>query len=194
MSVFEYAAALIAIVLGLSVARVLSGIGAFLVSANRTASDWLVLGWCIALIIVQGGWWMLGWFTLGQLETMSYGSVLSSFTATAMLFLASYTLIPGAGASLASPSSAMGVLRPTFFACLGLHFSINIIQALVDGSFIPTQGLVVLMMVLSWTGAFLRSIKAHTALLVVWIACMLTLSSIAVPAMGVNSGSVLEAN
>ena len=67
MSVFEYVAAFVAIVMGLSVARVMGGVGAFILTKSRTSTDWLVFGWCIALIVTQIGWWMLGWFTVGQL-------------------------------------------------------------------------------------------------------------------------------
>jgi hypothetical protein len=42
MSVFEYVSASVAIVMSLSVARVMSGIGAFILAKNRVPSDWLV--------------------------------------------------------------------------------------------------------------------------------------------------------
>ena len=192
MGVFEYIAAFVAIVMGLAVARVMSGIGAFIIADHRVPNDWLLAGWCLALIITMIGWWMLGWFTIGQLETVTYGSVLVWFSATALLFLAGYILLPGGGLSPSTSSSVMGTLRPSFFVCLGLHFSINIVASVVDGSFIPLQGLVVLMVILSAIGAFLRSTKAHSVLLVVWVICMLGLNLMAVPAVGENSGSILE--
>jgi hypothetical protein len=137
---------------------------------------------------------MLGWFTLGQIGTISYGSVVSLFTATALLFLASYILVPGTGVSLGAPSSDMGTLRPAFFACLGLHFGVNIVESAVNGTFIPAQGLVVLMVILSGIGAFLHTTRAHSVLLAIWVICMLSLNLVAVPAVGENTGSVLEVN
>ncbi len=49
------------------------------------------------------------------------------------------------------------------------------------------------MVVLSGIGAFLRGTRAHAVLLLTWMVCMLVLNFVAVPAVGVNSGSVLEA-
>ena len=97
MGVFEYIAAFVAIVMGLAVARVMSGIGAFILADRRAPDDWLLASWCLALVILMIGWWMLGWFTIGQLETITYGSVLLWFSSTALLFLASYILVPGGG-------------------------------------------------------------------------------------------------
>ena len=61
MSVFEYASGLISIVVGLAIARILGGIGTFTGLEKRTAADWIVLSWSIALALNLVGWWIGGW-------------------------------------------------------------------------------------------------------------------------------------
>lgn len=194
MSVFEYVAAFVAIVMGLSVARVMSGVGAFILAKDRASTDWIVAGWCVALIVTQIGWWMLGWFTVGQLETISYATVLLWFSGTALLFLASYILVPGLVVFQGSPVSAEGGLRPAFFICLAIHFLLPLVSSLLRNSWIPAMWLIVLMVGLSGAGAFLRSNRGQSILLLVWVISMLSLNFLSVPAVGENSGSVLESN
>jgi hypothetical protein len=193
MGVFEYVAGFVAIVVGLAVARVMGGIGVFILAERRVAMDWLVAGWCVALIVTLIGWWMLAWFTLGQLETITYGAVFGWFAATALLYLASYILVPFGGPAFGGNGAALGELRPAFFVCLAAHFATNIVESALAGSFEAAQWLVVLMVALSGIGAFLRGTRAHALLLLTWMVCMLVLNFVAVPAVGVNSGSVLEA-
>ncbi len=45
MTPFEYATGLFSIVIGLGVARVLGGIGTFITTRDRSASDWIVASW-----------------------------------------------------------------------------------------------------------------------------------------------------
>ena len=61
MTGFEYASGLISIVVGLGIARVLGGVGAFLRLHNRTPHDWIVGTWCLVLFLTLVVWWMLGW-------------------------------------------------------------------------------------------------------------------------------------
>ncbi|NIP16038.1 MAG: hypothetical protein GWM88_15420 [Pseudomonadales bacterium] len=193
MGVFEYVAGFVAIVVGLAVARVMGGIGAFILSERRAAMDWLLTGWCLALIVTLIGWWMLAWFRLGQLETITYGAVFEWFAGTALLYLASYMLVPSGGPASGGSGGELGILRPAFFVCLAAHFAANIVESAVTGSLVQAQGLVALMVMLSATGAFLRGPRAHGVLLLTWIVCMLVLNFVVVPAVGADSGSVLDA-
>jgi hypothetical protein len=194
MSVFEYVAAFVAIVMGLSVARVMSGVAAFILAKDRTSTDWIVSGWCVALIITQVGWWMLGWFTVGQLETISYVTVLYWFSGTALLFLASYILVPELAVSQGSPTSSESVPRRAFFVCLALHFLLPLFSALLRDAWIPSMWLIVLMVGLSGAGLFIRGNQGQSILLLVWVVSMLSLNFLSVPAVGENTGSVLESN
>ena len=186
MSVFEYVSVFVAIVLGLAVARVMNGIGAFIISNNRSADDWLLAGWCLSLIVNQIGWWMLGWVTYGQLEIVPYGAVLAWFTSTALLFLASYILVPGGCLVSTEPSAVMGTLRPSFFVCLALHFCSAIVFAYValDGIFTRGEWFVVVMAALSAIGAFLRSTSAHFVHLFVWVCGVMVLNMVGTPTIG----------
>ena len=192
MSVFEYVTALLAIVLGLSIARVMSGIGAFIVADKRVFHDWIVVGWCVALTMCQIGWWMLIWIILSQSEAVLFGTILTWIGATAMLFLASYVLIPGTGVSLGSPAASMGSLRSAFFVCLALHFLIPFLNAVSDGTMEPGLLLVLLMVVLSGAGVFVNGDRAHVALLVVWLVAMSVLNYLAVPGLGENIESIAQ--
>jgi len=61
-------------------------------------------------------------------------------------------------------------------------------------AWISTLWLVVLMIALSCTGALLRSHRAQTILLLAWMIGMASLTFLSVPAVGENTGSVLELN
>ena len=156
--------------------------------------DWIVAGWCVALIVTQIGWWMLGWFTVGQLTTISYVTVLYWFTGSAMLFLASYILVPGSVATQGSPIAVESVPKPAFFICLAIHFLLPLISALSRNSWLSSMWLVVFMVGLSVSGVYLRGNRGQLILLLVWVAIMLVLNILSVPAVGENSGSVLEFN
>jgi hypothetical protein len=192
MTAFEYSSALMAIVLGLSIARVMSGIGAFIIAEHRVLRDWIIAGWCVALILTQIGWWMLIWTMLHDSRAISLGGILTWIVATSLLFLASYVLVPGTGVSLGSPTSAMGRLRTSFFVCLAMHFLLALLTAgtTVDGDLAgggrttPVSAILAgCMIVLSGTGAFLRGDKGHLALLIVWISAMSILNVLAVPSV-----------
>jgi hypothetical protein len=190
MTVFEYVTALLAIVLGLSIARVMSGIGGFIVAERRELRDWLIVGWCLALTLTQIGWWMLMWVVLGQAETITLATILYWVVATAMLFLASYILVPGV--SLSPSTATMGILRSSFFVCLAIHFSIPLLDAVASGNLAPPLLLLLLVAVLSATGAFLTSDKAHFSLLIVWTTAMLTLTILAVPSVGGDAPTIFS--
>ena len=66
MTVFEYASGLTSIVVGLAVARILGGISTFSSAGGRSAYDWIVGAWCLALLFTLVGFWMAGWVILRE--------------------------------------------------------------------------------------------------------------------------------
>ncbi len=119
MTGFEYASGLISIVVGLGIARVLGGFGAFLNLEHRSPRDWIVAAWCVLLFLVHVAWWMVGWQVLRQQAEISLGTLAFWSFATALLYLAAYVLVSG--------SEGIGSLRlpnRAFFVCLALHFGV----------------------------------------------------------------------
>ncbi len=105
MTVFEYAGGLISIVVGLAVARVLGGIGSFIRAGNRSASDWIVASWCLALVFNLVGWWFAGWVMFAERTEIGVPTLILWLVDTSLLYLAAYILIPNTGL-LASDAQA----------------------------------------------------------------------------------------
>jgi hypothetical protein len=167
VSAFEYIAGFMTIVLGLSVARALGGIGAFITADQRSLNDWTTAGFCLTLALLQIGWWSVLWGALGESEVMSKWQVFSWIAATAMLFLAGHVLVPNEGSSPKTPSWP---IRPGFFICMGLHFSAVPLSILFEVR--ESLSLVIwpaLMIILCLIGLFFRSDKARAALAIGWL-------------------------
>jgi hypothetical protein len=201
MTVFEYVSVLLAIVLGLSVARAMSGIAAFVVADHRSTKDWLVVGWCVGLMYMQAVWWLGGWFAFSGLETFSLGTVMYWITATAMISLASYVLVPRADGTTATATPSKTAVRPAFFACLAGHFGIVLGSAMLSGESIPTSGIsglnlpmvsiVAIPFVLTATGYFLRSDKSLAVHLLIWLLFVSVASALVIPSIGPGSVPIL---
>ena len=141
MSAFEYATGLISIVVGLAVARVLGGIGTFSAASERPASDWIVVSWCLALLLTMVGWWMTAWATLRGQAEYAFSTLSIWFVATALLYLAAYVLIPGT--SIGSARGSGSSLRPlpsAFYLYLAAHFAVAVLLGLTLESSVVADG------------------------------------------------------
>lgn len=125
MTIFEYASGLISIVVGLAIARVLGGIGAFLTLNQRTAHDWIVAVWCMALSLNLVMWWIVGWRFLQNLAEISVATLMFWTSATALLYLAAYILVPGSAEGHSGHDARTNFKLPglAFFGCLAAHFA-----------------------------------------------------------------------
>jgi hypothetical protein len=124
MTPFEYATGLVSIVIGLAVARVLGGIGTFIIAGKRSSSDWFVAAWCVVVLVNLGGWWIAVWNILHRKVEIEFAILLAGTLATALLFLASYVLIESRPVGGAEHAREFAIPGPAFFYCLGAHFAV----------------------------------------------------------------------
>ena len=183
MTAFEYASGLISIVIGLAIARVLGGIGGFLVARQRSTSDWIVAMWCLALLITMVAWWHVGWVTFRGRPEIDLGTSFAWIFATALFYLAVFVLVPNTLAQ--EYSSEVGTLRPprpAFYLCLAAHF---VAGSLVSEAIFESRGVILMsMMVLaSAAGAGAKSDRARAIHLGVWLAVFAFLTA-TTPAIG----------
>ena len=175
MTVFEYASGLISIVIGLAVARVLGGIGTFIVARDRSFSDWTVAAWCVALVFVLVGWWMIGWIVLSGLTELAFITLFLWVVASALLYLGAFVLLPGGVIGGAGdPREHLQPLRAAFYFCLAGHFGVVFLVVLfrgVGGGWGAVN--VGILAALSAAGATARSSRGHAlhlGIFLIWIA------------------------
>ena len=169
MDAFEYLAGLLTIILGLSIARTMSGIGAFLLLEKRTLRNWNAGGFCLVLAMLQIGWWRVLWAVFNDVEFLSIAQVYAWVAATVMLYLSSYVLVQSTSTSTDYAVAQSGKLHPVFFTSLALHFSAVPIESAIRGVFsVTVVGFPLLMIALCLLGMFLKGEKALAVLMVSW--------------------------
>ena len=180
MTAFEYASGLISIVIGLAIARVLGGIGGFLVAKQRSASDWLVATWCLALLITMVGWWHAGWQTFRGRSEIDVGTSYAWIFATALFYLAAFILVPQT--IVKEDSSEVATLRPAFYLCLAAHFAAAM---LVTTPIANLYGVIIMsiMVLVSAAGAGAKTDRARAIHLGVWLAAFAAVI-VVTPAIG----------
>ncbi|MBW2385750.1 MAG: hypothetical protein JRG92_19125 [Deltaproteobacteria bacterium] len=184
MSAFEYASGLISIVVGLAVARALGGVGTFSVASDRSASDWIVVSWCLAILLVMVGWWMTGWTALRVQAEIAFSTLFVWIVASALLYLAAYVLVPGTSIEPGSGSEAsLRPVRSAFYLYLAAHFALAFLLGLTQGTFVVTDGAsstallpslipAAMMTGLSAVGAALHSERSRALHLVIWVTAL----------------------
>ncbi len=180
MTVFEYAGGLISIVVGLAVARVLGGIGSFIRAGNRSASDWIVASWCLALVFNLVGWWFAGWAIFAERTEIGVPTLIVWLVDTSLLYLAAYILIPNTGLMAGGDTQAKPPPLPAaFYFCLATHFGVGIALGVsMQGQGINTAYIqVATMAVVSAAGAAANSNQARGWHLVIWLVMLGVLMS-----------------
>jgi hypothetical protein len=187
MNVFEYASGLISIVIGLAVARVLGGIGSFSTASQRSAHDWIVASWCLALLLVLVGWWFQGWNLFRERTEIDFATVLIWIVATSLLYLAAYVLVPGATSGETSDvRSSLHPLRRSFYFFIAAHFGLGILISLPTTDFQRVGGfvLIAMLVLVSALGAVAKSNQAKALHLVIWLAMTAVLLGGFLPSIG----------
>jgi hypothetical protein len=184
MTAFEYASGLISIVIGLAVARVLGGIGGFLVARQRSASDWIVAAWCVALLVTMIAWWHVGWTTFRGRPEIDLGTSFAWSFATALFYLAAFVLVPHTIAQ--EDSSEVGTLRspaPAFYLCLAAHF---VAGTLLSNPTFESGGVIIMstLVLVSAAGAGAKTDRARAIHLGVWLAAFAAVIVGTTPAIG----------
>lgn len=168
MSEFEYLTGLLTIVLGLAIARAMSGIANFLVLSTRTLQSWTFFLFCLALAALQVDWWRVLWVTLGSSELMAE-AVYLWITATVMLYLASYVLVPHLGADDNENVAPKEEVRPAFFACMAIHFCAFPLYQTMTGQIAAMEFGPLVMIFLCILGIFLRNAKVQFGFSLAWL-------------------------
>ena len=190
MSPFEYASGLVSIVVGLGVARVLGGFGTFISARQRSASDWIVALWCIAILGNLIGWWIAVWNIMREQVEISLATLFVGILATSLLYLAAYVLIPGApidgaregGANLHSP-------RAAFYYCLGAHFGVVALvifffETVVGTGFTLPFVMVGTLAAVSAAGAAAKGNRSRALHLATWTTLLVVMMARTVPRIG----------
>ena len=94
MTVFEYVSVTISIILGLAMARLLSGVSQLVISRKRLELYWVPLAWATTLFfLILVLWWQL--FRVGQtLEEWTFLDFALATTMTLPLYVSSALLLP----------------------------------------------------------------------------------------------------
>jgi hypothetical protein len=184
MTGFEYASGLISIVVGLAIARVLGGVGTFLRLDNRTPHDWIVGTWCLVLFLALLGWWMAGWQVLQVQAEISLVTLVFWTSATALLYLSAYLLVPATIVERSGgPETNFQLPGGAFFACLAAHFVLMAVYMTV----VFESGLGALvtlaMAIISATGAAIKTNWGYTLHLAVWVAVLFGAALTRLPAI-----------
>jgi len=183
MTAFEYASALISIVVGLAVARVLGGVGAFLVAKRRSSADWVVAGWYLTLLVLLIGWWHAGWLAFRDRPTIDPGTLYGWSFATALFYLAAYILVPDrAGHAPSSEEADLSPLRPAFYLCLAAHFVAASLITLQAWDF---RGMILMptLVGVAAAGAWAKTDRMRALHLLVWFVALSALV-VSIPTIG----------
>lgn len=87
MGIFEYAASILSIVLGLAVAHLLGGV-AWIIRAPKTGPIfWVFSSWCFVMLLVIIGWWWGIWAAFKDLEELSFWDFLPPFVVSTLLYV-----------------------------------------------------------------------------------------------------------
>lgn len=187
MTAFEYATGLVSIVIGLAVARVLGGIGAFITARERSASDWFAASWCVVVLVNLGGWWVAVWNTLRQQVEVEFSILLAVTLATSLLYLASYVLLESRPIGVTRPRE-LGTPGPAFFYCLGAHFAVVVAMVVPYDLAQEPQDVVetALVAAVAIAGAAARGPRSRVLHLVVWAAMLFAMLADNTPRIGLS--------
>jgi hypothetical protein len=177
MTPFEYATGLFSIVIGLGVARVLGGIGTFITTRDRSASDWIVASWCAVILVNLGGWWIAVWIILQGQAEIDFAILLAVILATSLLYLATYVLTLGAPIDGTRHARTYPVPRVQFYYCLGAHFAVVLaFQTAFDLINDPRNVVeTAILAAVASAGAAAKSTRSRVLHLVIWTVLLFTL-------------------
>ena len=176
MTPFEYATGLFSIVIGLGVARVLGGIGTFITTRDRSASDWIVASWCIVILVNLGGWWIAVWIILQGQAEIDFAILLAVILATSLLYLATYVLILSAPIDGTQHARTYPVPRVQFFYCLGAHFAVVVAFQTASDLISPRNAVeTAVVAAVAAAGAAAKGTRSRVLHLVIWTVLLFTL-------------------
>ena len=93
MSVFEYVAGMITVVLGLGVAHLLGSLGSLAASQGRIRAHWVQILWIVLLLGLHLQAWLSLW-SLRGLSEWRIGQMVGSLVAAGLIVIVSRILVP----------------------------------------------------------------------------------------------------
>ena len=165
MSIFEYLATIVAIVLGLATANLLNKFSRVIVNINWKSLGWFFSLWCLLLLICLLGYFWSFWRLYSGVEEFSiWEFILVPFVSVVCFFLISVFLpVPEDSQKSVDPSEYFLEFRKPFYVTLTilwLHFGIMpFVIEFQQNSFEIAFGW--LMVIISFSGVFIRTIRSH---------------------------------
>ncbi len=172
MGIFEYAASILSIVLGLAVAHLLGGV-AWIIRAPKTGPIfWVFSSWCFVMLLVIIGWWWGIWAAFKDLEELSFWDFLPPFVVSTLLYVASRILVPDLTTMSSDVRAHFFEINTPFFVCLALVFVVSSAIVVVEsgpGTLVSWEGLLgALLALLALGGAATRRPQIHATLVPIW--------------------------
>ena len=182
MSIFEYMATIVSIVLGLAAANFLNKFSKTVITIDWKPLGWFFSLWCLILLICLLGFFWSFWRIYNGVEEISiWEFILVPFFSVVCFFLSSVFLPTPEEENLKTNAGPRFIeARKPFFVTLTVQWShLFIVPFLIDFklSFLELV-FGFLMIILSFSGIFLITLRAHKLLLTAW--CITFLSQEAV--------------
>ena len=173
LSILEYAASILSIVLGLGVAQLLGGVAWVIRHPLGGFWVWLLGGWCLTMLLVIIGWWWGIWLLFQNLEALSFWSFLPAFGVSTLLFVSSRLLVPDMATLDHGVRSHFPEVTRPFFLCIAGVFMLGPVAVPIQGGateyLLSIEG--ILTIVLGSTAlaaAFVRKPTYHAFILAFW--------------------------
>ena len=178
MSIFEYLATMVAIVLGLAVANLLKAFSKTIITINWRGLGWFLSLWCTILLLVLLGFFWAFWRLYSESSEISiWEFICVPFFLVICFFLSTEFLpVPEKSEDKIDPYKYFIEARKPFFITLFLFWA----HLTTVPSFIGYEQPILeiyfgwLMVILSFSGILLTTIRAHKILVLLWSAGFLS--------------------
>ena len=182
MSLFEYMATIVAIVLGLATANLLKMFSKVIILVNWRNMGWFLSLWCLILIVVLLGYFWAFWRIYSDIIQISiWEFILIPFFTVICFFLSSeFFPAPKQPENQICLQKYFIVARKPFFITLFLLWAHLLIGARIIGFEQSAFEILfaLLMIILSFSGIFLTTIRAHKILVILWSVSFLSQEAI----------------
>lgn len=133
MSTFEYISVLLSIVVGLGLARLLTGVGQALEARRRIRFYWVQGLWVVNLVLLLVSFWWATLFGHSDRETWFFPNFAVLLVYSIFLFLGSVLIIPSDLEKSSDLESHYFEVRPWFFGIMAMVPVAEIFDTLLHG-------------------------------------------------------------
>jgi hypothetical protein len=178
MSILEYAASILSIVLGLGVAHLLGGI-AWMVRNPKNSALFYAFGiWCVAVLLSTLGWWWAIWLTFRDLDVLSFWEFLPAFLISTLLYLAGRILVPPSTELSVGLDENFPLVAKPFCLCVAGLFSVSAISSPVPAEFGLEAALGFAIIGIALSGVFAKTPQHHIYVALGWLCVYLAQQTI----------------